>query len=401
MGLISNTFFDDEYIQVPNLKKFCKERGLRNNYNKADLIKEVYAYAEKGKEQKEDLINWALKTIKAGSKEFCYRKIYRIDEKHKNAEKIREILKNEYPDCPFKNVLEYKNTDDLELINYEIELNEKNEVKIISFVFSSLVFEGERNKSGEKIIYPVFIDAYIESGFIFTRQKAKSTCYEITGANQLLNDNHIVTSNYAVRLLNEIMGKLEFVFDISAQDTKNKVYQMQYKLYEKYSFTPEDVLRKIESVKEDSALFVKKIFDDLKLSNKNLKNAIQDLEIFAEKYISINGDHEEGFKNDRDAYLIKVVSGDSQEMTRVDTASAPIKPLQCTEAFFDSKKAIMKSRQCEIMNLCFRRVDKSYFNGETVCFQFLAKKNYGVLKSGHYAEEEDIERVLRTIIESY
>ena len=402
MTILRHTFTKDNYIQIPNLKTFCKERKLKiSHFNKVDFINEVEKYGKKGIRQKKDVIEWAVKTIKEGSKECCYRKIYRISEEHKNFDKLDKLIKSNYPNCPNKNVLEYGNTDEIEMINYRIILNEKQQVKLVSFVFSGLVFEGERLLAGEKIIYPVFIDFYIEKGFIVTKQKAKSTIYEITESEQLSNETHIDTKKYAVDLMNHLMKIFGMLWDKEGSAIKNKVYKMQYKLYEKYSFTPKDVKDIMNGVKKDSEEFVKKMFLELELSTNNLENAINDLEIFAEKYVSINGNNENVFKNDREAYLVKVVSDDEQEMTRVDTSSSLSKPLQCTEAFFDSKKAIIKSKQCEKLQLCFKRKEKKYFGDDGICVQFEAKNNYGIVKIAQYAEAEDTENVLQTVFENY
>ena len=55
-----------------------------------------------------------------------------------------------------------------------------------------------------------------------------------------------------------------------------------------------------------------------------------DLDIFLEKFISINGDREKVFKEDREAYLIKISSDDIMQMTRIYTASTGNRPLQCS-----------------------------------------------------------------------
>lgn len=401
MGIINNTFLYDEYIQIPNLKKFAKEHGLHVSLGKPDLIKEVEKYAGKGQKEKQELVEWALKTIKAGSKEFCYRKIYHIEPKHRDPVEVKEMIAQIYPNCPFENLLEYKNTDKLELIDYEIVKNNNGQVEIVSFIFSSLVFETARNPDGDKIIYPIFVDVFMESGFVFTRQKPKATIYNIPEAGILLKENHITTDNYANDVLSDVIKCLDFAIDQDTQDVRLKSHQMQYKLYEKYAITPMEVLKKMTSIKSESIKFANEVFDKLNLTTKNLDNAIKDLEIFAEKYISINGEHEEDFKNVDEAYLVKVVTGNAQEMTKMDTTSALEQPLQCTEAFYDSKKATMKSKKCDKLHLCYKRIDDEYHHNKSIPFQFSAKKKFGLIKSVHFAEEEDIKRVLQTVIENY
>lgn len=99
--------------------------------------------------------------------------------------------------------------------------------------------------------------------------------------------------------------------------------------------------------------------------------------------------------------MVKVVSDDAMDMTKIDTTSAKIKPLQCTEAFFDSKKTIIKNKKCDKLHLCFRRENSKYFGNNPFCVQFGTVSNCGYFKTGQYAEEGDIGNVLQTIFENY
>ena len=122
--------------------------------------------------------------------------------------------------------------------------------------------------------------------------------------------------------------------------------------------------------------------------------------ILIEKFVSINGNNEDIFKNDRAAYLTKVRADDEVELTRVDTASNRTVPLQCTEAFFDGKKSVIKSKQCKKLDLVFKRQDEAYQKGNPLEVQFGVRKNYGYIKFRQYAEEGDIQNVLQTIFRS-
>ena len=90
--------------------------------------------------------------------------------------------------------------------------------------------------------------------------------------------------------------------------------------------------------------FVNQLFGDLSLDIRNKEKALVDTRILVEKYISINGDNENVFKQDRKAYLIKISSDDELDLTSIDTKSEKSIPLQCTEAFFDSKKSVIKGK---------------------------------------------------------
>lgn len=144
--------------------------------------------------------------------------------------------------------------------------------------------------------------------------------------------------------------------------------------------------------------FVNNIFKRLNLNILNKKKAKMDLDIFLEKFISINGDREKVFKEDREAYLIKISSDDIMQMTRIDTASTGNRPLQCSETFFDGKKSILNTKECKNLHLCYNR-KRGYLGCFTV--QFSVTKGWGVIKTYYVPEEDDIQNVLQTVFENY
>ena len=139
-------------------------------------------------------------------------------------------------------------------------------------------------------------------------------------------------------------------------------------------------------------LFINQIFEKLNLKEANKSKAEVDMDIFLEKFISINGNMEKIFKEDREAYLIKISSDDILQMTRIDTASTGQRPLQCSDTFFDGKKSVLNTKEC---NNRIRR----YLGPFTV--QFTSAKNLGVVKMYYDPEEVDIQNVLQRIFENY
>ena len=100
--------------------------------------------------------------------------------------------------------------------------------------------------------------------------------------------------------------------------------------------------------------------------------------------------------------LVKAIENDRRQNTELEVLlEAKIKPLQCTEAFFDSKKTIIKNKKCDKLHLCFRRENSKYFGNNPFCVQFGTVSNCGYFKTGQYAEEGDIGNVLQTIFENY
>lgn len=140
---------------------------------------------------------------------------------------------------------------------------------------------------------------------------------------------------------------------------------MLYKLYDSYSVTPADITKKIDGQKNLIQNFVDLMFSNLELDIRNKEKALKDLEIFMEKFIAINGNNEDIFTKDRFAYLVKISSDDESELTSIDAKSHDnTVPLQCTEAFYDSKKSVISGRKCRKLSMVFKRNENTSFTGK-------------------------------------
>lgn len=395
------SFMDrDNYLQNPIMRRFLKEHRLELVSSRANYIQSIENFADISKENETLVRNWLLKIVKEGSKELCYRKIHGIGERHKDPQAITAKIRETFPSCPMKNILSYKNTDKQEMLEYHITVDKNEEVEKINFIFSQLYLCGEEGKEGETTVYPIFVDVYLKEGFIVSRAKAKSTLYPYNAENPILDsEKRVNTMLKAVAAIDQIVKMLEFSTELDNKKVANENSKMLYKLYNQYSFTPVDVNDKIDSQNILITSFVNQLFKNLSLDIRNKEKALVDAKILVEKFISINGDNEAVFKEDRDAYLIKVSSDDETELTSINTKSEKTIPLQCTEAFFDSKKSVIKSEQCKKLNMVFKRQDETYFTGlnKQLEVQFGTKKNFGYVKMMQYAEEADIQNVLQAI----
>lgn len=392
----------DNYLQNPIIRRFLKEHKIELVNNRADYINAIEEYAGQNDETKREVRDWLLKIVKEGSKELCYRKIHGIEEWHRDPVLVEAKIKEVYPDCPMKNILTYKNTGKKTMIEYHIITNEDDEVTRIDFTFSKLFLYGDSGELGDTTPFPIFIEVYLDKRFIISRAKAKSTLYEYDEENPYLSsDTRIDTMDYAVSAIDKIIDMFDFEAETNPKRVKSENSQMLYRIYEQYSFTPADVVEKVKSQKDLVKGFIDQIFTNLNLDVRNKVKAILDADILVEKFISINGDNESIFKEDRPAYLIKVSADDEIELTRIDTTSNKKVPLQCTEAFFDSKKSVVKSKKCKRLNMIFKRVDETYLKGNPLVVQFGTHKNHGYAKTTQYAEEEDIQNVLQAIFDNY
>ena len=63
----------------------------------------------------------------------------------------------------------------------------------------------------------------------------------------LFGEYKIDTMDYAVSIIDKIIDMFEFEIDVNKKRVKNENSQMLYRLYEKYSFTPADVVEKVKA----------------------------------------------------------------------------------------------------------------------------------------------------------
>lgn len=391
---------NDDYLQNPIVKKFCFENGLKVYNTRPDCLKEIKHFADMSLENEKKVCEWLRRVAKEGSKEICYRAINSVPDEYFNYETMSNVLKSAFPNCFFSDVVSYKNTYQRTLINYEIITNAKKEVSIISFCFSSLVLVGDSGGIGEEIAYPVYVDIYLKEKFIFSRAKAKTTIYKyVDEEKRLTSTNHIIASDYAVKCIDEVLKKLELNCISESKRAQDRYQKIMYNLYEVFSFTPLEVMKCVQCIRGELANFVDAVFTTFNLDPKNKETAMTDMSIFIEKFISINGNNEDLFKKGRDAYLIKVGADDEAELTSINTSSNWRVPLQCTEAFFDSKKSVMSGHRCKKLSLCFKRQETKYFGKAPFEVQFFTYKSYGVLKTKQYAEEADLNNVLQYFFE--
>lgn len=387
----------NDYICAEKLKNFCKKHEMKISENKKELFNKVIEYAGEDVTQERymEVYNWLLESIKEGSKQFCFKRII-IDENV--LEHLDDIVLNKYPYYNQSDVIKFKNSDVYKLVNYHKHYDENNILERIEFIFSKFMLEGDiENKPGRKVIYPIYIEVYIKENFIVGRGKSKTTLYECNEAGIVLKENKAKVLDDITFLLSRIIILLNGeLIDLS---TKHRWQSMLFKLYQKYSFIPLDVDNKVRSLEEISKQYIKEIFRRMELKNQNIPSAIKDIEIFLEKYISINGDMIDVFKEDREAYLIKISSDDAKQMTKIDTASSKEMPLQCTDVFYDGKKYILDTQMCKRLNLCYNR-KRGYLTSFTAQFSVI-KKDWGYLKMSYFPEEVDIQNVLQTIFENY
>lgn len=393
---------EDDYLQIPIIKRFMKDNDIQAQDTKADEIRAITDFANKKPENEQIVESWLMKVAKEGTKEMCFRKVHRIPDIYSNPDLMKMKIDEVYPECPNKNILKYHNTEVSTMICYDIVIKDGDVEKVI-FTFSQLFLKGKSGDLGDKTVFPVFVEVYLKEGFVVSRAKAKSTLYKYDDKNPLLiSENRLDTMAHATELINEVVEKLGLDVNEDLEREQNEVSQMLYNLYQHYTFTPADVEMRVASQEAIISTFIDTLFKNLGLNICNKPKALVDAKILAEKYISINGDNEDIFKKDRDAYLIKITSDDELALTKIETTSEKTVPLQCTEAFFDSKKSVIGSKKCKRLHLVFKRNESKYFPASNqLVVQLGIHNSHGYIKTMQYAEEVDIQNVLQAVFKNY
>ena len=406
---IPNYLIQDMYLQVPIMHRFVKEHNIKANNDLSEMKIAIENYANQSDKNKHAVYEWLEKVVREGNKEICYKKLYDVESLFYQPQYIQSLLKEAYPDCPNIELMHYRSTGKRVLLNYKIIEDGTGKVKRIDFTFSQLYLREDskistlQQKIGSNIVYPTFVKVYLEEGFIVSFCKAKSTLYKYDASNPvLLNEYRIDTMKEAVKSIDEIITKLGLKAESNSRIVKTDVAKTLFNIYSQFTFTPEAVVKQVETQKSYVREFVDGLFDNLSLDKRNKAKAIQDTEILVEKYISINGNNESIFKSDRKAYLTKVTADDVQQLSKIDASSMKQYPLQCTEMFFDSKKAVLDGKQCRVLNLVFKRNNRKYFpTANQLIVQFGEKNDFGFIKIMQYAEEADINNVLQTVFSNY
>jgi len=173
---------------------------------------------------------------------------------------------------------------------------------------------------------------------------------------------------------------------------------------DEYSSTPNEIAKVMQNnrdkIKEISAAIQSlcKVPDKCNIPDLMMKDVDEDILNVVEKYLSINWSDKNIFIQDRDAYPIKLSATDEEE-SKVEQSAGLEEPLQTKALFFDNKKMIYKSKQCDGIVLRWKR--KTTLRSKESFFKvriFVNPKGNCVFKFSEYTSKEDIENVIFSII---
>lgn len=393
---------NEDYLVVPKLEQFCKYNNLRTSLDKVELIDSIIDFANKNEDNSIKFKEWLDRTLKEGVKKILVTKVKNLKKfKNKKKEEWEELIRKGFKIEESKYIIDAKHSCAIKLFNYK--LTEDNEViKKVSLNFTVLLKEKKnKEESLRTIVYPIFIDLYLDKGYLVGRSKPKSSLYRFKRYknNEEIKDDIEDKTVKLEKLIQETFEIIYRTLDIEKESVQSSMHRFKsiiHFIIDECTKTPSEIITKLQN--EDSFIhdfiteFFKRQSIDI-LSNENYMDAIEDIKIFMEKYISINSLDKEIFTNDRYAYPTQIAVTDS-DFSSLEESSLDDNPLQCTPIFFDNKKLIHKQKKCDGASFIF----KSVLENKKISVILGVKKGYIYIDFRKYVLEEEIENVLSRII---
>lgn len=277
--------------------------------------------------------------------------------------------------------------------------------KRITFVYCrKLHVHDKKNRTTKEIDYPVIADYFLDSAWLLIRAKPRSNLYIFNPDGFNIEEAESTTTEKEIRLVSSLVGKIlqvqkESKSFISAQ-LKNKIFNLLHA----YSNTPTEIAKVMEEKKSE----IQDIANNIQtlctvpnycnISQSMAKDIKEDISNIIEKYLSINWKDKNIFIKDRMAYPVKLSATDEEE-SKVEQSAALEEPLQTKALFFDNKKMLYKSKQCDGVVFQWKRKKTENFLRDSFAVRiFVNQKGHCVFKFSEYTAKEDIENVVFSII---
>lgn len=383
---------NEDILTIPAIRKFAKQNKIRkvSEFDRPELLQELENFGKLNnkneiilKEWFEDVVSEGIKTlyiVKSENIKTNYQKI-------KTSGKLDSYITNNADYV--SNVQANKALTLYKIKEYSSILGE-----IVRFSFVKKVcFQNKINDKLSVIKIPIQIVFLLKYNTILMQFKSKSGLYQFEEKQEDVHEP-ITDDKLAIECLNFLIKDLKL--DINNCNTnKNTLYN----LLTKYTQTPYPIKNRLNVLSNK----ILDISEDIRVnlcnvSEINKQDLLWDVTNIVEKYISINTQDKTIFINDREAYPIKLISSDEED-SRVEQCSGNIEPLQTKSIFFDNKKMLQKSKQCDGIILKYHRLDNTYFNNE-IDVHIKVKPKYMIVKFTRYTMQEDMENVLNSIISS-
>lgn len=391
---------NEDYLVVGSLKKFCKENKLKTTDDKTELVNSIITFANINEENQIKVADWLDSTLKEGIKNLMILKLEGLrDIKNRSLQEWEVIIKRSFNIAESKYIVFAKNKGNynINLCGYKIH-EENGVINSITFNYTILLQE-QKNKSEypQTIIYPIFVDLYLNNGYIIGRGKSKSSIGKIS------TENKEIQSTTCEKLISEAIIKTQDALQLQFEDKRARTHRFKteiHKMVDECTKTPTEIENKLNAEQEERANFIKSFFNrqgiDL-LEGNNFNHASEDLKILMEKYLSINSSDKTIFTENKYGYPVQIAATDD-DLSSIDESSCDDRPLQCTPIFFDNKKVIQRQKQCDNVSMIFKVPNKPYFQRGKISAIFKVNKGVLNIQFRKYVLEEEIENVLSRVI---
>ena len=406
MFVIPDTFKSEyeDYLTLIPIKKFIEdnpEAHIKKSDSRPELLRRIEEYANIDEAKRESVEEWVDNSIIAGRKE-----IY-IKEVEKN-EILFKWLKNvsNLEQCFGQNIKEHRHVcgnsygSEFEACKCFIENGSLGHV--IRVILCKMIYSFDSKEEKTAQWYPVVVSVYLDKGFVEARVKQKTHMFkyenvlEIDEMPALTSLTPESTAKEAIMFVCSILGiRLLKNYFQATENIKGKIYN----LLERSIGTPEEIEQIIsdseEKINELAVYYRNNIFY---LSDQVLGEFKNDIKIIFEKYMSISREDTSIFIRDKRMYPIRLVASD-EDTSKVDQTSAEKGPLQAKPIFFNNKSMIFKNKKCDGIMFSVEK-EKNNTKRNRFCVRIIEKKGYCVISWFEYLKEDDINYVLRTIIEA-
>ncbi len=409
MLTIPATYYNnnEDYITLTAIRSFMRnhpEGKFKVSLPREELLDSIIDFGNQNDSNSETVLNWIDAVLQEGIKDI-YLQYAPISEEMQLLFTSKSGIEN-YLDTYRNKTLNHHvcmNTYGQQYILVSALYIENS--KRITFVYCrKLHIHDKKNRTTKEIDYPVIADYFLDSAWLLIRAKPRSNLYIFNPDGFDIEEAESTTTEKEIRLVSSLVGKIlqvqkESKSFISAQ-LKNKIFNLLHA----YSNTPTEIAKVMEEKKSE----IQDIANNIQtlctvpnycnISQSMAKDIKEDISNIIEKYLSINWKDKNIFIKDRMAYPVKLSATDEEE-SKVEQSAALEEPLQTKALFFDNKKMLYKSKQCDGVVFQWKRKNPENFLRDSFAVRiFVNQKGHCVFKFSEYTAKEDIENVVFSII---
>ena len=409
MLTIPATYYNnnEDYITLTAIRSFMRnhpEGKFKVSLPREELLDSIIDFGNQNDSNSETVLNWIDAVLQEGIKDI-YLQYAPISEEMQLLFTSKSGIEN-YLDAYRNKTLNHHvcmNTYGQQYILVSALYIENS--KRITFVYCrKLHVHDKKNRTTKEIDYPVIADYFLDSAWLLIRAKPRSNLYIFNPDGFDIEEAESTTTEKEIRLVSSLVGKIlqvqkESKSFISAQ-LKNKIFNLLHA----YSNTPTEIAKVMEEKKSE----IQDIANNIQtlctvpnycnISQSMAKDIKEDISNIIEKYLSINWKDKNIFIKDRMAYPVKLSATDEEE-SKVEQSAALEEPLQTKALFFDNKKMLYKSKQCDGVVFQWKRKNPENFLRDSFAVRILVnQKGHCVFKFSEYTAKEDIENVVFSII---